>query len=131
MSSGEKKKKAKWTDIQVLAYPSRWTVEVGDGIDKFIEIMKRRKERGTKGAAKLTCIQMANEALDWVAEQLNREGFPVERYNIRVLCPSLDACKIMRRQTTEFLAAKAMKTFNRLSGEFEYVSVQAINPDMK
>ena len=123
--------KHKWTDIQLLAYPGRWTVEVGNGVDSYIEVHRRKKERDQKGPKQVMCITMANEAMDWIAEQLNREGFPVKRYHIRILCPDRTSCSIMRRETTDFLAAKAMKTFNRLSTEFLQVSVQAINPDMK
>jgi hypothetical protein len=123
--------KHKWTDIQLLAYPSRWTVEVGNGVDRYLEVYKRKKEKDQKGPKKVMCIHMANEALDWVAEALNIEGFPVGKYHIRILCPDREACRIMRRETTDFLCAKACKTFTRLSSEFKQVSVQAINPDMR
>lgn len=123
-------KKRKWSDIQIVAKPKTWSVERGDGQAAYIAVYARKKPKKDKVEQHIGCIAMANEALDWLADQLIHEGFPVDQYAVRILCPSLKACKILRRQEVEFLCAKQLKTFTRLSGEFKVVNVQAITPTM-
>lgn len=117
----------KWSDIQIIARPEDWKVEVGAGKDKWAEV-KARLKRKVKGSQKVAMVEMAMESLIWIHEQLVEEGFDPKTYDIRVMMPSFETTRILRGESKDLACAKILQPWLKTTLRFRNVYVLTSTP---